>query len=109
MATLKKDIEPDIDLAEEAEEPTLPELEDVAADAAASAGGLAAGRAAIAVLARHAPAAPGVYRMIDHAGEVLYVGKAKNIRKRVVAYTRPTGHDARIDRMIAATASVEFV
>ena len=34
-------------------------------------------------------------------GEVLYVGKARNLKKRVVAYTRPTGHDTRIERMIA--------
>jgi len=40
---------------------------------------------------------------------VLYVGKAKNIRKRVTAYARPTGHDSRISRMIAATVSLEFV
>ena len=52
--------------------------------------------------ARHAPAAPGVYRMLDGAGEVLYVGKAKNIKKRVTAYARLTGHDTRIERMIAA-------
>ena len=37
-------------------------------------------------------------------GDVLYVGKAKNIRKRIIAYTRPTGYDTRIERMIAATA-----
>ena len=47
--------------------------------------------------------------MLDAAGEVLYVGKAKNIRKRIVAYTRPTGHDTRIERVIAATSAVEFV
>ena len=47
--------------------------------------------------------------MIDAKGDVLYVGKAKNIRKRIVAYTRPTGYDPRIERMIAATASLEFV
>jgi excinuclease ABC subunit C len=40
---------------------------------------------------------------------VLYVGKAKSIRKRVAAYARPTGHDSRISRMIAATATLEFV
>ncbi|MGA7335031.1 MAG: excinuclease ABC subunit UvrC, partial [Pseudolabrys sp.] len=39
----------------------------------------------------------------------LYVGKAKNIKKRVTAYARPTGHDTRISRMIAATATLEFV
>jgi excinuclease ABC subunit C len=109
MATLKKDIEPDIDPIEEGEEPDLPELEEHSQLDLAETSGLAAGRAAIAALARHAPAAPGVYRMIDRAGEVLYVGKAKNLRKRVVAYARPTGHDARIDRMIAATAQIEFV
>ena len=47
--------------------------------------------------------------MLDAAGEVLYVGKAKNIKKRITSYTRPTGHDTRIERVIAATAAVEFV
>ena len=47
--------------------------------------------------------------MIDAKGDVLYVGKAKNIRKRVAAYARPTGYDPRIERMVAATASLEFV
>jgi excinuclease ABC subunit C len=40
---------------------------------------------------------------------VLYVGKAKNIKKRITSYTRPTGHDTRIARMIGQTASMEFV
>ena len=75
----------------------------------ATAGTLAAGRAAIARFAKLAPSASGVYRMIDAQGDVLYVGKAKNIRKRVTAYARPTGHDSRISRMIAATVSLEFV
>ena len=42
-------------------------------------------------------------------GEVLYVGKAKSIKKRVINYTRPTAYDARIARMIAATVTMEFV
>ena len=100
-----KDIDPASELREEDEEPTLPELE----PAEAPAGTLAAGRAAIARAVKHAPSAPGVYRMIDAQGEVLYVGKAKNIKKRVTAYTRPTGHDSRIVRMIAGTATMEFV
>ena len=39
--------------------------------------------------------------MIDGRGEVLYVGKAKNIKRRILAYRRPVGHTGRIDRMIA--------
>ena len=72
-------------------------------------GPLAVGRAVIARHAKLAPSSPGVYRMIDAKGDVLYVGKAKNIRKRIIAYTRPTGYDPRIERMIAATAALEFV
>ena len=110
MATVKKDLEPEIDLKDEDEESSLPQLEDTPLDLAATeAGGLAAGRAAIIAHAKHAPSSPGVYRMLDGAGEVLYVGKAKNIKKRVIAYARPTGHDTRIERMIAATARLEFV
>jgi len=57
----------------------------------------------------HAPAGPGVYRMIGANHEVLYVGKAKSIRKRIASYLRPAGHTARIARMIALTASMVFV
>ena len=110
MIVPKKDIEPEIELAEEDDEPSLPLVED--ADAAADAGtdeSLGAGRAAIMHYAKIAPAQPGVYRMIDARGDVLYVGKAKNVRNRVRAYARPTGLDTRIERMIAATRTLEFV
>ncbi|MFG1348319.1 excinuclease ABC subunit UvrC [Xanthobacter autotrophicus] len=70
---------------------------------------LASGRDAIIRAVKHAPAGPGVYRMIAADNSVLYVGKAKSIRKRVLSYTRPVGHTNRIARMIAATASMEFV
>src|SRR5471032_3625585 len=100
-----KDIDPASVLREEDEESTLPELE----PAEQPPGTLAAGRAAIVRAVKHAPSKPGVYRMIDSKGEVLYVGKAKNIKKRVTAYTRPVGHDSRITRMIAATVTMEFV
>ena len=55
------------------------------------------------------PNSPGVYRMYDPAGECLYVGKARSLKKRVANYTRLGGHTNRIARMIAATASMEFV
>ena len=105
MNGTNKDIDPASELREEDEDSSLPELEMESAPA----GTLAAGRAAIARFAKLAPSASGVYRMIDAQGDVLYVGKAKNIRKRVTAYARPTGHDSRISRMIAATVSLEFV
>jgi excinuclease ABC subunit C len=105
----RKDIDPASELLdEEDDEQSLPEGDELALleDGASP---LAAGRDALLRHAKLAPSAPGVYRMLDRAGEVLYVGKAKNIRKRITSYTRPTGHDTRIERVIAATASVEFV
>ena len=110
MSTGKKDIDPTTELVEEEDEQSLPEEEqDSPIDLAADAGSLAAGRGTIVRYLKLAPSSPGVYRMIDAKGEVLYVGKAKNIRKRIAAYARPTGYDPRIERMIAATASLEFV
>ena len=105
MNGTRKDIDPASVLREEDEEPTLPELE----SAEQPSGTLAAGRAAIVRAVKHAPSRPGVYRMIDAQGAVLYVGKAKNIKKRVASYTRPVGHDNRIIRMIAGTVTMEFV
>ena len=58
---------------------------------------------------KHAPSGPGVYRMIAENGEVLYVGKAKSVRKRVASYTRLAGHVNRIARMISATVSLLFI
>ncbi|MBY8976330.1 excinuclease ABC subunit UvrC [Rhodobacteraceae bacterium NNCM2] len=52
---------------------------------------------------------PGVYRMLGAEGEVLYVGKARSLKKRVSSYAKMTGHTNRIMRMIAATHSMEFV
>jgi excinuclease ABC subunit C len=55
------------------------------------------------------PGKPGVYRMYDAHGTVLYVGKARNLKNRVSSYTRLGGHTNRIAAMIANTASMEFV
>ena len=52
---------------------------------------------------------PGVYRMLNAASEVLYVGKARNLKARVSNYARPQGHSARIARMIFETASMMFL
>jgi len=52
---------------------------------------------------------PGVYRMLSLKGDVLYVGKAKNLKKRVSSYTRPDRLTLRIQRMISETASMEVV
>ena len=53
--------------------------------------------------------APGVYRMLDAQGAVLYVGKARALRRRVSNYAKPSGHSARITRMISETASMMFL
>src|SRR5216683_303439 len=106
----KINLEPEIDLEDEEEEPSLPALvEETAPPLDAAEAAAASGADVIVRYAKLAPPAPGVYRMIDARGDVLYVGKAKNIRKRILAYQRATGHTARIARMIAATASIEFV
>ena len=108
MNGTKNDTDPAAELTQEDEESALTELEGEI-DLAAAAGPLAMGRAVILSHAKLAPSSPGVYRMIDAKGDVLYVGKAKNIRKRIIAYARPTGYEPRIERMIAATAALEFV
>ena len=51
----------------------------------------------------------GVYRMLDSEGQVLYVGKAKNLKNRVSNYARLSGHTARITRMINSTSSMMFL
>ncbi len=55
------------------------------------------------------PPRPGVYRMENAKGEVLYVGKAKNLKKRVAAYTRPERLTPRIARVVGACAKLEIV
>ena len=60
-------------------------------------------------LAKRLPAAPGVYRMMNRAGDVLYVGKARSLKKRVGDYGQGRFHTNRIGRMVRDTAAMEFV
>ena len=63
----------------------------------------------IAALVKRLPNKPGVYRMFNEAGDVLYVGKAHSLKKRVSNYARGQGHNNRIARMIRETMKMEFV
>ncbi|MCF6221710.1 MAG: excinuclease ABC subunit UvrC, partial [Robiginitomaculum sp.] len=63
----------------------------------------------IAAYVNTLPGTPGVYRMLNAHGELLYIGKAKNLKKRVTAYTKYSRHPIRIQRMIRATKTMEFV
>ena len=69
----------------------------------------ATGPEVIRALAKTLPNRPGVYRMIDRDGTVLYVGKARSLKARVGNYTRLLGQTNRIAAMIALTAGMEFV
>ena len=74
-------------------------------DAAASAASVT-GPEVIAGYLKLLPTSPGVYRMLDAAGEVIYVGKARSLKARVSSYARLGAHTNRIARMIASTASM---
>jgi excinuclease ABC subunit C len=67
------------------------------------------GAEAIQAAVKTMPSAAGVYRMLGAKGEVLYVGKARNLKKRVTAYTQPGRLDPRLHRMVALTARMEVV
>ncbi len=67
------------------------------------------GAAVIAHYLKTLPSSPGVYRMIDAGGTVIYVGKARSLKARVTSYARAGNHTNRIARMISATATMEFV
>jgi len=67
------------------------------------------GEELINALVKRLPNSPGVYRMMNAGGDVLYVGKARNLKKRVTAYAQGRFHTNRIGRMVRDTASMEFV
>src|ERR1700733_5361582 len=94
---------------EEDDDGRLPDIAEEPGETIAE-GPLAIGHAAIERAVRLAPTSPGVYRMLNAANDVLYVGKAKNVRKRLASYARVSApQPARILRMIAATVTVEII
>jgi len=113
MERKKLDVDPETEIAADAEDSESEAPIDIETESGIeeepAAERIATGAAAIQRFHKLAPSTPGVYRMLDARGTVLYVGKAKNISKRVASYTRGTGHTNRIGRMIAQTVSMEFV
>ncbi|MFN4009880.1 MAG: excinuclease ABC subunit UvrC [Pannonibacter sp.] len=93
--------------AEEVVETVQPTVNFLAADTENATG--LVGVEVIADVVKRLPMGPGVYRMLDVNGDVLYVGKARSLKKRVTNYTRLQGQSNRIMRMIMATAAMEFV
>ena len=67
------------------------------------------GAARIEAYVKTLPESPGVYRMLNAKGEVLYVGKASSLKKRVAAYTKPTAQTYRIAHMISETSEMIFI
>jgi excinuclease ABC subunit C len=70
------------------------------------------GRSGVEVIggfAARLPNSPGVYRMLNAAGDVLYVGKARSLKKRVASYAKGGAHTNRIARMVGETATMEFL
>ncbi|MGX4773986.1 excinuclease ABC subunit UvrC [Bradyrhizobium guangdongense] len=102
---------PDLDPAAGGEEEDEARLPDILEESGAiGAEPLASGHEAIERAVRLAPTSPGVYRMLSANADVLYVGKAKNVKKRLSSYARQSAPlPARILRMIAATVTVEIV
>ncbi|WP_375311042.1 excinuclease ABC subunit UvrC [Bradyrhizobium sp. A5] len=103
---------PDLDPAaaggDDEDEPRLPDI--LEESGAVGEEPLATGHEAIERAVRLAPTSPGVYRMLSANADVLYVGKAKNVKKRLSNYARQSApQPARILRMIAATVTVEII
>ncbi len=72
-------------------------------------GVLARGREVIVDAVKRLPGSPGVYRMLNKSGDALYVGKARNLKKRVTAYTQIGKLPERLRRMVAETTQLEVV
>jgi excinuclease ABC subunit C len=110
MTRAANDVPPDIlDDDREDDAAIVEDGSEVDLDLEASPSSVKAGTEVIRRFWRTLPNAPGVYRMLDAKGDVLYVGKAKSLKARVGSYARGQAHSNRIARVIAETASMEFV
>lgn len=111
------DLPPEIDLEDEAAEEVVepaasgPDVTFTAIDWTPHAGDAdgMVGAEVIQMLVKRLPNAPGVYRMMNAAGDVLYVGKARSLKKRVTSYAQGRFHTSRIGRMVRETSTMEFV
>ncbi|MER8776475.1 excinuclease ABC subunit UvrC [Mesorhizobium sp. M0977] len=111
------DLPPEIDLEDEAAEGVVepaaagPDVTFTAIDWTPHAGDAdgMVGAEVIQTLVKRLPNAPGVYRMMNAAGDVLYVGKARSLKKRVTNYAQGRFHTSRIGRMVRETSTMEFV
>ncbi|HTV71699.1 MAG TPA: excinuclease ABC subunit UvrC [Rhizobiaceae bacterium] len=100
----------DDDIAVEDAQPAGPTPTFTAIDWNANEGAVeGSGSDLIQTLARRLPNSPGVYRMMNAVGDVLYVGKARSLKKRVTNYAQGRFHTNRIGRMVRETATMEFV
>ncbi|WP_454651524.1 excinuclease ABC subunit UvrC [Bradyrhizobium liaoningense] len=106
--TAPPDLDPASTSGDDEDDARLPDI--LEESGAVGEGPLATGHEAIERAVRLAPTSPGVYRMLNANSDVLYVGKAKNVKKRLSSYARQSAPlPARILRMIAATVAVEIV
>ncbi|MER9963414.1 excinuclease ABC subunit UvrC [Mesorhizobium sp. M0045] len=111
------DLPPEIDLEDEAAEEVVepaaggPDVTFTAIDWTPHAGDAdgMVGAEVIQTLVKRLPNAPGVYRMMNANGDVLYVGKARSLKKRVTSYAQGRFHTSRIGRMVRETSTMEFV
>ena len=107
---LPDDLAEDEDDGEEIEaEPVEPDLGGYTWDTASVDAEGKSGTEVIAHFVKRLPNAPGVYRMMNAAGDVLYVGKARSLKKRVTNYAQGRFHTQRIGRMVRETTTMEFV
>ncbi|MDH6264413.1 excinuclease ABC subunit UvrC [Bradyrhizobium sp. BR13661] len=107
-STLSPDLDPATNGGDDEDDSRLPDI--LEESGAIGEEPLASGHEAIERAVRLAPTSPGVYRMLSASADVLYVGKAKNVKKRLSSYARQSAPlPARILRMIAATVTVEII